>query len=1186
MPVHLKRLDILGFKSFPDRTRLSFGPGLTAVVGPNGSGKSNIADALRWVMGETSAKTLRGGKMEDVIFSGTAHRRALGFAEIVMQVDNSDRTLSLDTNEVTVTRRVFRSGESEYLLNGAVCRLKDIQMLFMDTGVGRDGYSVIGQGRIDEILSARSEDRRSLFEEAAGIGKFKARRNEALHKMEREQQNLARVTDIITELSEQLEPLSTQSEEARLYLSLREQYKDVHINIFLSEALRLQDEISKTDELLNDLTLQSKGGQMILTEARSAGEALKTSAAAAHAAYKSAGERLIELSAEIEKKESDIRLLLSERHNALENRNRFQEAIDKHSASIAEKMEQAEQEASAEYETGTALRALQEKLAERQDDFSALDETMRAREEELGSHDRAVMERISLAAEAKAKIREAENLYERLEEDKERLNSEILHNDTLLAEENGQQQILKNKIAAHEAGMAKQQAQLDAYRQAQSQLIITCKALAAEYETVFTGLQTNASRYAALKQLEEHHEGYRHSVKAVLRGRNSAYTGICGAVGELIGISPEYERAIEIALGNAAQHIVVRTEADAKHAITLLKTNNEGRATFLPLNAVKGHVMDISKLKNEIGLVGVASELIEYNSTYAGVMAQLLGNVLIMDGMDDALSFHKKYKYAHKIVTLEGELLSPGGAITGGSFRQSASGILGRGRQLAELKTQLEDLRKKTDELLTKKKSEDEKLTSTNEAVNRASERVQALLLEQGKTENSLAQSAERLLALETAAQNYQRENENLMARLVETNGLVRAFKIAWADSEEAVQEARRQMELYRMQMASERALQSEQVRELTDLRVEIGRRTEMLNQINANIARIHKERDILSAEIEAWKTEISASEKSERERETALDTAREAVLQTKAYLAEQRLAVTAMEKEQQELTEAMGQAEADERTQADETTRLEREIARLEMRREQLEADSRRLYDEIWEEYSLTYQQALSYKKPMAAAFLRRESQRLKAELALLTNVNVGAIDMYKQIKTRHDFLSAQRTDIEKAEADLRQLINTLTQQMEERFADQFDKISSHFNDVFREMFNGGQAGLKLLNKNNLLESGIEISAQPPGKSLQTLSLLSGGEKALTAIALLFAILRLKPSPFCVLDEIEANLDDANVQRFARFLQQYAADTQFIIITHRKGTMEAADTLYGVTMQEQGVSKLVSVRFTESEVS
>ena len=976
----LKRLEIAGFKSFPDKVKLDFPAGITAVVGPNGSGKSNIADAVRWVMGEQSVKTLRGAKMEDVIFAGTQHRKPLGYAEVHMHLDNTVNLLPIEFSEVKVTRRVYRSGESEYRINGSQCRMKDVHRLFMDTGVGKEGYSIIGQGKVDEILSTRSEDRRHLFEEAAGIVKYKSRRHEAFLKLEREKQNLARVEDLIEELSAQLEPLAQQAEQARIYLDLRERYKTLHINVFLEGAAETEKQVQKYKENLGNILSQSKDKEQQIADVQEALECLKREESEAEEKYKESNRLIIQQVRAIEQAESKLKLRSAKQEYNQANVDRINKDLEKYSVAIAQKEAEQKQEEAA--------------CAELQKELTVASQV----------------------------LQEKEAAYAKVESDLQKAQS------------------------------------------------------------VRQELHTAISQHKLLVEMERDHEGYYASVKAVLRKKNADTAfgkGIFGTAGELVSVPEIYETAISVTLAGAAQNIVCATQEDAKRAIGYLKSAKAGRATFLPVSAMKARTVtsEMEKLQNEPGVIGIASSLISFDPMYSPVFGYLLGNVFVVETLTRAIELSKKYRQVYRLVTLEGDLISPGGAMSGGSQNRQSTGIFGRSRQIKELE--------------------------------------------------------ERISHLQAQSDKQQ------------------------ADGQQLREEARAQ---------------------LTNHMVNISNLRQLLQTAHDNIDRIKREAQAIKKDKSALESELTAlSEGSSYSEQDAEDEIK--IMQSDLEKLQKELSAT--EDNITRLKEAANRAEAEYRETMEALARLNRESARLEARHEQTEAENRRLHNEIWDTYGLTYQGALEFRNPeLKGSALRQEERRIKFQIADLGAVNVGAIEAYQAIRQRHDFLSAQRDDIQQAEGQLQEIIQELTEQMEQQFIVQFKLIAKHFNDVFQEMFGGGKADLKMSDPDNVLESGIEITAQPPGKNLQSLSLLSGGERALTAIALLFGILRMKPSPFCILDEIEASLDDANVVRFAKFLKGHAGDTQFIVITHRKGTMECADTLYGVTMQELGISKMVSVDF------
>ncbi|MCL2420225.1 MAG: chromosome segregation protein SMC [Defluviitaleaceae bacterium] len=1044
----LKRLELAGFKSFPDKIKLDFPAGITAVVGPNGSGKSNIGDAVRWVMGEQSARSLRGAKMEDIIFAGTEHRRPLGYAEVHMLIDNSQGLLPVAFNEVTVTRRVYRSGESEYLINGSACRMKDIHRLFMDTGVGREGYSIIGQGRVDEILSTRSEDRRHLFEEAAGIVKYKTRRHEAHLKLEAEKQNLARVEDLIEELQTQIEPMTQQAEQAKAYLNLREQYKTIHVNLFLQEAAAAEEQEKKAKETLLNLTNQSEDEKKRLKQAQESITALKEEEAQAEFDYKQANRQIILQVTEIEKAESNLKLV-----------DRIAKDIEQRTVAMSQKQREREEEEEIWEELQEALEEAQDNLEKKEAAYNALEATQKEQESALEDSQHAA--------------------YAYKEDE------------------------LKQKITE--------------FTKFQTQLSTAGDALRAKALTVQQELHAASSRRKLLSEMERDREGYYSSVKVVLlkKEQDAAFgNGIFGPAGELINVPKAYENAISVALAGATQNILTATEADAQRAIAYLKSSQTGRATFLPVSAMKArHInAEMDKLLQEDGVIGLASNLISFDQKYSPVFGYLLGNVFVVNHLTRAIELSKKYRQSYRLVTLDGDLISPGGAMSGGSQGRQSTDLVGRSRQISELQDQITALQD------------------------------QARQLEQSQKEQTINQQA-------------------IANKITQLQQALQAL---------AIEKVQKSQELYKQQQADSLKQREEAMAQLTDQKVQISKLTQNLQAAQDNTARVVKEWEAIRSERVALEAEMTDF------RNTA-----DSLASLRFQLEAEKAQLSATEERSAALRAAITEAESKQREHMENLARISQEAARLEARHEQIEAESRRLHNEIWDAYGLTFQSAQTFNNPdYTISFLRREERHLKTEIAGLGAVNVGAIDAYQALRQRYDFLTEQRDDIFKAEEQLQEVIQALTVQMEQQFSEQFSLIAKHFSDVFKEMFGGGNASLAMSDPDRVLESGIEITAQPPGKKLQTLSLLSGGERALTAIALLFGILRMKPSPFCLLDEIEAALDDANVLRFAQFLKVHAGDTQFIVITHRKGTMEYADTLYGVTMQEMGISKMVSVDF------
>ena len=1182
--MHLKKLELSGFKSFADRVVLSFGTGLGVIVGPNGSGKSNIADAMRWVLGEQSAKELRGGKMEDVIFAGTAHRKPLGFADVTIRLDNSDKTLPMEFDEVSITRRVYRSGESDFLINGSACRLKDIQQLFMDTGIGRDGYSIIGQGRIDEILSIKSEDRRNVFEEAAGIAKFKARRREAELKLDREKQNQIRIGDIIAGLEEQLEPLLVQSEEAKKYLTLRDEYKSIHINLFLLEIKKIEEERQSLSEAYETARTQSVDTKRILETTRQAAEEVKNKGVDTDSRYRVLSAGLVEKTQAAEKKQGEINLAESNIEKSLAESTRIETEINKRIEQIAIKENDLEAE-NEKKQTQTAERdKVEENLKKQEAERARFEEKLLSETETSKKLNSDILSAMDEVTKAKMSLAEAEHSYARQQDEKEKINE--LHNEN--EEQLAQQKSLLDTLSRQEADFKKEFVrksnhikELRAYGEKLGNSSAACEG---ELQQIKENLTSATGRLKALQALERAHEGYGTSVKAVLSKRQNL-SGICGAVGELFKVEKKYETAIETALGGSLQNIVTNTDQDAKKAIEMLKTTRGGRATFLPISFLKlgkGKFLSTEKLKNEHGYVAIASDLVTYEESYEPVANFLLGDIAVFETLDDALVVSKKHRHTLKIVTIDGERLSPGGAITGGYTVRQNTGVIGRGSQIIDLTAGVKKMQDQLEEVEKQFHEISEKRKNSQAMIDEVSESLQISRFEGERLVASIRSNEDKLRQFEQTKQILHDKNEELVQGLDEANKQVREGFDVLSEKEAAKKNAEAALDKYRLEAEKNRKDLSDEQDILTDLRVEVSKITEWIRHSDVNIERLSKEKTFLEEEKTLLENEKAVNEAGIMQGKQNMMLLKDELVRLEAQLEQAKLELEKSEEAKAELDGALAEVLSDEQSLNEKSALIERELTRLEMRKESIDATYKRLHDEIWEEYGLTFQSALKHRlDDTSPTELRKRQAEIKPILSEMHDVNIGAIEAYKILKEKHDFLAVQQNDLINAEAQLDAIIRELTEQMEKQFKERFAQIDVHFKDVFSEMFSGGKAGLKLSDLDNVLESGIEITAQPPGKSLRNLMLLSGGERALTAIALLFAILRLKPSPFCVLDEIESALDDANVVRFTNFIKQYIDGTQFILISHRKGTMEAADSLYGVTMEEQGVSKLVSVRLT-----
>ena len=1186
--MYLKRIELQGFKSFPEKIRLEFNKGITAVVGPNGSGKSNISDALRWVLGEQSAKSLRGAKMEDVIFAGTQNRRALGFAEVSMVIDNTDRRMPVDFSEITVTRRVYRSGESQFSINGAACRLRDIHELFMDTGIGREGYSIIGQGRVEEILSTRSEDRRLLFEEAVGIVKFKNRKTDAEKKLENERQNLIRVNDIITELEKQLEPLAAQADKARQYLTLAERYKLVAISAFVHEAAKAESALGGMTQNLEDLRAQIADTERAQEAARADSEADKQAATALNARADEASNAMTELRLAAEKKENDIRLCVQAAEHIEADKKRLREDSAARAAAVVESEAQG--------------KAVSARLDAAELERAAKEEHRRAAENELGvieaqlSKNEGLIEkyasehidRLRAISDVKSMAERAETLYEQLDERKEELGEERDLNDSRLREAEVKRLALGEDLDEKDAQMAGLDEKLailwNDREQADADIADTDKAQKAAAQR----LHEAQSRKKLLTELEASYEGYYRSVKSVLQEKKrnpAAYGGVRGAVAELLDVPEKFETAIEIALGGALQDIVTDTEADAQNAIAFLKHTKSGRATFLPMSAIQGRrLANAESLLREPGMLDAAVNVVSFAPEYDNVMASLLGRVLLADNLDNAVRFSKKYKYAYKIVTLAGDLINPGGAMTGGSHNKNAAGILSRSREITSLTERLEALTAEAAELDARLRNAQLRQESILHQIERSKMLKQEAMLARASIQAAITRAEEECARLTENARAYAIEERQLMEQLVEANHEMRRCAEEQKRIETEIADILKTVDEKQGAVTETRAAKDKKLKELTGIQVALSALTQNAAAARENAARIQNDIRAAQEVIERCHAEIAEKDAEKAGKEAEIEALRREIQTLSVRQDEADCGIAALIAERSALSAKMDAAESAAAERSATLTKLNGELARMEVRREQVETDNRRLYDEMWDEYEITYHQALAMPRlEDSPAQLAREGKELKNAMRDLGSVNVNAIEEHKAVSERFAFMSKQRDDIIDAEEKLQDIIRELVGLMEAQFKEQFAVISENFAEVFAEMFGGGQAHLRLADESNVLESGIDIVAQPPGKNLQQMSLLSGGERALTAIALLFAILRMKPSPFCVLDEIEAALDDANVRRFANYLRNFAHDVQFIVITHRKGTMEGADVLYGVTMQEQGVSKLVSVKFTEA---
>ena len=1183
--MYLKSIEIHGFKSFADKIKLDFKYGITGIVGPNGSGKSNVSDAVRWVLGEQSARQLRGASMQDVIFAGTEIRKPMGYAYVTITMDNTDHVLAADYDEVSVTRRVYRSGESDYLINGNPVRLRDINELFYDTGIGQDGYSIIGQGRIDQILSGKPEERRELFDEACGIVKYRKRKDTAAKKLESEKANLLRLTDILSEVEGRVGPLEKQAENAKIYLEKKEELKKLDINIFLAESERyeslLEENAGKYDNLMNDID----GVQRELNES--------------HQKYTEAGEKIEELDIKIEdmrKEISDTTLkrgqidsqirVLTEQINSLtsstnhfkKRSNEIQESLDSHDKELIKLNEN-------KADIDKKIEELSGKGSGKSEELDAYDKKIEEAGKKASEKKQLVIDTIAGRGALKGEKEKLATLLSQSEIKKAELASRLLRVKSSEAEANDAIERVKKemeeislKIRELDEGRADREKTLGEINEEIDSSTEEERKLGTDY----TALKT---RLESLKNIAERYEGYGNAVRHVMDRKKDKSSGICGVVADLLKVDHEYETAIETALGANIQNVVVEDDVSAKKLIAMLKEQKAGRVTFLPLNTIQERDFKAKDAVNEKGVIGMADTLVKMNKKYEIVAKNLLGNFIVVDNIDNALALARKYRFTLRIVTLAGESLNPGGAIAGGSFRNQ-SNLLGRSREIDEitenLKKMLEDRDKilqKIEELRDKKSGIRNELQEITDSMQQESLRLNTAkmnlnLAEDKKNENQSGSAgiASESVSLEKEIESIREQQKENEERLAESEKIER----------EADEEAAELDELIKNLTEESLTLR----KEVGENDLKMTRFKEQQGYTAENIARVEGEKLRLEGELKTIKENLEKNDEDTEFKKNQIKSLEETLLTAGEVDVEKQDALKALMDERDEATKIQKKLYEDRDSINEKKAALDREKIRLENQKEKLTESSESLTKYMWDEYNLTLISSRELKDDTLGELpdMRKDSMKLKAEIRNLGDVNVGAIEEYRELSERYQFLTKQRDDIIHAEEDLNTIINELTESMRRQFTERFEQIGKEFDGVFAEMFGGGHGTLELTDTEDVLEAGINIIAHPPGKKLQNMMQLSGGEKALTAIALLFAIQNLKPSPFCLLDEIEAALDEANVDRFASYLSKLTEHTQFIVITHRRGTMTKCDRLYGITMQEKGVSTQVAVNLEDSE--
>ena len=1184
--MYLKSIEVNGFKSFANKIKLEFHNGITCIVGPNGSGKSNVADAVRWVLGEQSAKQLRGSNMQDVIFSGTESRKPQSFAYVAITLDNSDHQLNIDYTEVTVARRVYRSGESEYLLNGHACRLKDVNELFYDTGIGKEGYSIIGQGQIEKILSSKPEDRRELFDEAAGIVKFKRRKAIALKKLENERANMVRVTDILAELEKQVGPLEKQSEAAKQFLKLKEELKNYDVHIYILERETIT-------QILTDLQEKIKIAETEFNEVSSKNETLK-------AQYVSIETKIEQMELHLEAKKAefnhtkvqigDIRGQINVLQEQIDNEKRNRETISERMKAVEAEIQQRELQKTElvqrQNEMNRELYDCENAKEKAKAELEALDQKMQEYRQTMEEKKGTIITLLNEKASYVAQEQRFQTMMEQNQIRKAELNQKLLKNKT---EETAQQQLLEQcqKELEHF------NTQKNQYEQDKKMFAVKLEELEAVFQKNQTQFIAKQQRYHAvhtraesLKNLAERYEGYGTSIKKIMEQRSNR-TGIHGVVADILKVKKQYEVAIETALGGSIQNVVTDTEQTAKQLIEYLKKNKFGRATFLPLNgiSVRGSFTQKEALK-ETGVIGLASSLVEADECYRTLIEYLLGRVLVVDQIDHALAVARKYQYSIRIVTLEGELLNAGGSMTGGAFK-NASNLLGRNREIEELEAEEKKLAKSLSDLQKTQKDCENKIAEIRlqkKQLEDAEQEIRLQITRIGMSQKQAEEKQEEILAQQSDMVRESNQIEQLLLELKQNCAQLQQ-KVTAIDQEN--QESESFVLEYQAMLEKEMKQREESAKMAETLSLQYANLSQSHQFINENMQRIHREMEKFQEERSTLQHRIGQSERIVEEKIRETKTMNDQIEQQKQKedLLEKEIAVAA-EKKENFVHRQKGFF--DEREElSSKLAALDKELFRLNNQKEKQEErlDAQTSY--LWNEYELMPSEAMQMRQEgyHNLTKLRKFANERKDQIKALGNVNVNAIEDYKEVLERYTFMKTQYEDLVQAERALVQVIEELDVGMRRQFQEKFEEIKVEFDQVFKELFGGGKGTLELIEGEDIIEAGIRIISQPPGKKLQNMMQLSGGEKALTAISLLFAIQNLKPSPFCLLDEIEAALDDSNVGRFSNYLHKLTKNTQFIIITHRRGTMVSADRLYGITMQEKGVSTLVSVNLIEQQL-
>ena len=1179
--MYLKRLELQGFKSFADKTVLEFMPGITSVIGPNGSGKSNISDAIRWVLGEQSMKSLRGSKSLDIIFAGTQNRKSLGFAEASLVFDNTDGSLPIEYTEVTVTRKLYRSGETGYYINKVPCRLKDVLELFMDTGIGKDGYSIIGQGKIDEILSNKSEDRRHIFEEAAGIVKYRVRKAESEKKLEHTKLNLLRINDILAEIETNIEPLKIQAEKAKKYLNLREELKNIEIGLFLYNIEKYKqdlEDIVKDEEIYKNQCNDEEGR---LERIKALKEELKSEIDSITVSIEEMSNLGFESKKEIEMLNSDINVSNTRIENNKQNKERFEKEIEELTARIKELEEEKKQKEKKKENLKQNREKFAKELEEKETELAKITKKLSSKELEIEKHKKTVEENTDKKYELQTSISEQDINYQNYQKRQAQIKNEITGNISELDNTRMKKEEIAKDFYEIESKRNKILTDLEEVNKEKQEADRKIKDFDSKINMLSGEKRIKESKLKFLIETEKEKEGYIKSVKTLLKDCETTKElgkGMHGVLANIIEVPEEYQTAIEMCLGSSLQNIVTENEEDAKRLIEHLRKNNVGRASFLPITSVKGKKLEKIKGKNA-GVIGIASDLIQYSKKYENIILNLLGRTVIVQDMDTAIRVTKDNGYSFRIITVEGDVINPSGAITGGSVAKKTVNILGRGREIEKLQKEIKTLEEQIQKLEKEKDNYQESIENVLEMVSSLEKQLQEIEITYATGKEKINAIEENIHRIETRLNKLKEEDKKLEEQKEENIETKKALQ----EKIIAINEENEKLKKIITEFAELNKDNQKYVDDLnfdiTNLKISVSSFDESESSIQEIQERIDSEVQSTNKNIENKKVQIEQIVQDNFNLEKSIEEINEKIHKIQEEVKNSGSKIEELKEKRSKKNEKLAEQEEEITNKFKIIEDLKSQIVKIDVKKTKLEEDINGIINKMWEEYELTPNNVVDYRKPDNVQLTQKKVKDLRNEIRELGSVNVDSIEEYKNLKDRYDFMCEQRVDLESTMAKLRKIISDMTNIMKEQFKEKFEMINKNFAEVFKELFGGGNASLTLEDKDNILECGIEITVQPPGKKLQNMMLLSGGEKAFTAIALLFAILKINPAPFCVLDEIEAALDDVNVYRYAEYLKKFAKNTQFLVITHRKGTMEAADTVYGITMEENGISKLLSMK-------